>query len=314
MMNEGWTFNGVNFTMRRNIVKLFIGIFLFVATDVFGQEDLFALFDKGEKPVASYTYATFKTSRVVYGQSIENQAIGNLLFVVQHNFGAISSGAYEFFGLDKANIRLGFEYGINDRLSVGIGRSTWEKTIDGFAKVKILRQRADAQNMPVTVSYVGSVALKTLKWENTMRNNYFSSRLAFVHQLLIARKFSNALSFQLSPTVIHKNLVATTSDKNTSFACGFGGRYKLTQRTSVNAEYFYYPQGQTTRKRYDVFSMGFDIETGGHVFQLHISNADAMFDRAFISETTGSWGKGDIYFGFNISRAFVIRKPKEFRK
>jgi opacity protein-like surface antigen len=300
--------------MRRNLFTALIGLLILVTTDIFAQDDMFALFDKGEKPATEFAYATFKTSRVVYGQSVENPANGNLLFLVQHNFGAINSGASEFFGLDKANIRLGFEYGINDRFSVGIGRSTWQKTIDGFVKAKILRQSTGAQNTPVTVSYMGSMAVRTLKWEDQTRNNYLTNGLSFVHQLLIARKFSNAFSFQLSPTIIHKNLVATTSDKNTSFACGFGGRYKLTQRTSVNAEYFYYPESQTSLKRNDVLSVGFDIETGGHVFQLHISNADAMFDRAFITETTGSWGKGDIYFGFNISRAFVIRKPKDFRE
>ena len=300
--------------MRRNLNTALLGLLILVTTDIFAQDDMFALFDKGDKPVTEFAYATFKTSRVVYGQSVENPANGNLLFLVQHNFGAVNSGASEFFGLDKATIRLGFEYGINDRFSVGIGRSTWQKTIDGFVKAKILRQSTGAQNTPVTVSYMGSMAVRTLKWEDQSRNNYLTNGLSFVHQLLIARKFSNAFSFQLSPTIIHKNLVATTSDKNTSFACGFGGRYKLTQRTSVNAEYFYYPESQTSLKRNDVLSVGFDIETGGHVFQLHISNADAMFDRAFITETSGSWSKGDIYFGFNISRAFVIRKPKEFRE
>jgi hypothetical protein len=74
-----------------------------------------------------------------------------------------------------------------------------------------------------------------------------------------------------------------------------------------------YPENQTTLDREDAFSVGFDIETGGHVFQLHISNAKAMFERSFITETTGSWGKGDIFFGFNISRTFVIQKPETFK-
>lgn len=301
-------------SMRRNFYAAITGLLILITTDIFAQDDMFALFDKGTKPATEYTYATFKTSRVVYGQSVENPANGNLLFLVQHNFGAINSGPYEFFGLDKANIRLGFEYGLNDRFAIGIGRSSWEKTVDGFVKAKILRQSSGEQSMPITVSYFGSMAVKTLKPQNTNQNNYLTSRLAFVHQLLIARKFNNDLSLQLSPTVIHKNLVKTTRDKNTSFACGIGGRYKLTQRTSFNAEYFYYPKSQTTLKTSDILSLGFDIETGGHVFQLHISNGDVMFDRAFITETTGKWTKGDIFFGFNISRAFVIRKPKEFRK
>lgn len=160
---------------------------------------------------------------------------------------------------------------------------------------------------------MGSITVNTLKWAVPDRKNYFSSRLAYINQLLIARKFSNMFSLQLSPTLIHKNFVPTREDKNTSFALGIGGRYKLSQRLSLNAEYFYYPSDQTTLQRTDAVSIGFDIETGGHVFQLHISNAQAMFDRAYITETTGSWGKGDIFFGFNIARTFVLKKPKAFR-
>lgn len=278
------------------------------------QDDLFDLFDANTKPATEYTYATFKTSRVVYGQSVENPAPGNLIFLIQHNFGSLNSGAYELFGLDRATIRLGFEYGINDMFSVGFGRSSWEKTYDGFVKAKLLRQSSGSKNMPITLSYVGAITVNTLKWPYPDRENYFSSRLAYVNQLLIARKFSSMFSLQLTPTLVHKNLVATRTDKNTSFALGIGGRYKMSQRVSFNAEYFYYAPDQTSLSRTDALSLGFDIETGGHVFQLHISNAQAMFDRAFITETAGKWNKGDIFFGFNISRTFVLKKPKAFRE
>lgn len=277
------------------------------------QDDLFDLFGE-EEPVIEYAYATFKTTRVVYGHSVENPAEGNLLFLIQHNFGALNSGAYEFFGLDRATIRLGLEYGINDHIAVGIGRSAWEKTYDGFIKVKLLRQSSGARMMPLSVSYYANMALNSLRWQFPERTNYFSSRLSYVHQLLIAHKFGESFSLQLSPTVIHKNLVPTKADKNLSYAMGFGGRVKLTNRMTFNAEYFYYPEDQTTLNRMDIVSLGFDIETGGHVFQLHISNGQAMFERAFITETTGKWGGGDVFFGFNISRNFVIVKPKAFRE
>jgi opacity protein-like surface antigen len=296
------------------IKKTTILLMLFLAwNSIWAQDELLDLFETTAEPTRSFTYATFKTSRVVYGQSIENPATGNLLFLIQHNFGSLNSGAYELFGLDRATIRIGLEYGINDFLSVGFGRSSWEKTYDGFIKAKLLRQSTGQRNMPVTVSYMGSITVNTLKWAVPDRKNYFSSRLAYINQLLIARKFSNMFSLQLSPTLIHKNFVPTREDKNTSFALGIGGRYKLSQRLSLNAEYFYYPSDQTTLQRTDAVSIGFDIETGGHVFQLHISNAQAMFDRAYITETTGSWGKGDIFFGFNIARTFVLKKPKAFR-
>jgi opacity protein-like surface antigen len=277
------------------------------------QDELLSLFED-EKEVTDYAYATFKTTRLVYGQSVENPAEGNLLFLIQHNFGALNSGFYELFGLDRATIRLGLEYGINDFIMIGAGRSTWEKTYDGFVKVKLLRQSSGARNMPVSVSYIAASSVSTLRWRNPDRENYFSSRVSYLHQILIARKFSSDFSLQLSPTIIHKNLVPTRSDENTSYALGVGGRYKLSQRISLNAEYFYYPEKQTTIDRTDVLSIGIDIETGGHVFQLHISNGNAMYERAFITETQGKWNKGDIFFGFNISRNFVLKKPEEFRK
>jgi hypothetical protein len=131
---------------------------------------------------------------------------------------------------------------------------------------------------------------------------------------LTARKFTSNLSLQLMPSLVHKNLVATKEDKNDIFSIGIGGRYKITNRMSVNAEYYYTPTEQISYDFDQPFSLGLDIETGGHVFQLHFSNAKAFFERGFITETHGSWGKGDIYFGFNISRVFTIKKPKTFEE
>lgn len=296
----------------KKLIYLFPGLlFVVLSFQLKAQDKLFELFE--EEPQIEYAYASFKASRVVYGQSVENPSAGNLIFLIQHNFGSLNLGAYELFGLDQATIRLGLEYGINDWLAVGVGRSSWQKTYDGFLKAKLLRQSSGALVMPVSVSYVGSAAINSLKWQFPDRKNYFSSRVSYVSQLLIARKFSSAFTIQLTPTLIHKNLVPTRTDKNTSFALGIGGRLKLSQRVSFNAEYFYYPDDQTTIEQTNALSVGFDIETGGHVFQLHFSNAQAMFDRAFITETTGKWGDGGIYFGFNISRTFVLQKPKEFR-
>jgi len=251
----------------------------------------------------------------VIGQSIENPASGTLLFMIQHHFGKINSGAYEFWGLDQAFIRLGFEYGINDRIAIGLGRSSEGKTFDGFIKGKILRQSTGAVTMPLSLSYFGSIALTTLEWAEPERENYFPSRLAYTHQLLIARKFSPAFSLQLTPTLVHKNLVETKEDKNDIFATGIGGRVKLTNRISMNAEYFYVLPDQVVSKEIDnSLSVGFDIETGGHVFQLFFTNSSPLIESGFIPETQGSWANGDIYFGFNISRVFTIVKPKSFQE
>ncbi len=283
-----------------------IVIFLFLTANAMAQNNLLDMFED-ETPKTEYAYATFKAPRVVYGQSVEQPAKGNMMFLIQHNFGSVNSGFYDLFGLDRATMRMALEYGLNDRIMLAAGRSTWQKTYDAGLKVKLLGQSSGQVNIPVSLSYAAGMALSSSRWANPERKNFFSSRLSYYHQLLIARKFSPGVSLQLSPTVIHKNLVPTRNDQNTSFALGAGGRFKLTQRASFNAEYFFYPSSQTTMERHDALSVGFDIETGGHVFQLHFSNAGAMFERAFITESAGRWAKGDIYFGFNLYRNFVIK-------
>jgi hypothetical protein len=281
---------------------------LFSVANVMSQ-GLFDLFED-EEPVVEYTFATFKTTRIVNSQSVENPPVGNLKVVVSHHFGKLNDGAYNLWGLDQSTIRLGLEYGLTERLAIAVGRSSFEKTFDGFAKYKILRQSSGAKVMPVTVSLYTGIYLNSLEWRYPERENYYTSRLSFAYQLLIARKFSNTFSFQLTPTLIHKNLVEKIEDPNDIFALGYGGRVRLTNRITFNAEYYQLLTQKTAEKFNNMLSLGFDLETGGHVFQLHFTNAQPLFERAFITETTGNWLKGDIYFGFNIVRVFTLKKSK----
>ncbi|MDP2723024.1 MAG: DUF5777 family beta-barrel protein [Bacteroidales bacterium] len=265
------------------------------------------------KPATEYAYATFKSTRISLGQSVENPPNGNLIFDVQHHFGPGNIGFNDFFGLDQATTRLGLQYGITDWLAVGVGRSTLEKTVNGSVKIKLLRQSTGEANSPVSISYFGDAALSTLKWADPVRTNYFSSRLSFANQVLIARKLSKALSLQLSPTYIHRNLVEKSTDENDVFAVGAGGRAKLSKRISLNVEYYYVLSAQTAKDYDNSLTVGLDIETGGHVFQLFFTNSQGIIEEHFIPKTTGKWLNGDIHFGFNISRNFVLKKPKEFR-
>ena len=263
-----------------------------------------------EKNKTEYVTATFKTTRLINGHSVENTAKHVLDVKIDHRFGTLNGGPYEFFGLDNATMRLGFDYGITNDFMVGIGRSTFEKTFDAFFKWKILKQSTGKHKMPVTLNYVPTVALKTLHWEDPNQKNYFSSRLFFTHQLIIGRKFSEDLSLQIMPTYIHRNLAAKVADPNDILAIGIGGRQKLSKRTSFNVEYYYQIPGYKLPGTTNCLSVGFDIETGGHVFQLHFTNSRGMTERQFISENTGSWGNGDVLFGFNISRVFTIGAKK----
>jgi opacity protein-like surface antigen len=281
---------------------------LIISQPVYSQ-DLMDLLGE-DKPATDYAYGTFKTTRVVLNHSIQAPAKGDLIFIISHHFGEINSGLYNFMGLDAATIRLGFEYGLNDRLSVGVGRGTWKKMFDGHVKYLFLKQSSGAKNMPISLSYFGSIGLNSLHWEEPNRTNFFSSRLSYVHQLLIARKFGNAFSLQLTPTLVHRNLVKTNEDQNNVFATGLGGRVKLSQRVTLNAEYFYLLPGKTADDFNNSLSLGFDIETGGHVFQVFCTNSNPITEHGFITETTGNWADGDIFIGFNITRTFTLSKKK----
>ncbi len=284
----------------------------FFSTNAQDTTDLMKLLEKemggNLKDQTIYTTATFKTSRLISGHSVENVGKGVLDVKISHRFGAVNGGGYQFFGLDNATMRLGFDYGITQNFMIGIGRSTFEKTYDAFFKWKILRQSKGKKNMPISLSYVPTIALKTIKFEDPNRKNYFSSRLFYTHQLIIGRKLSDHTSLQLMPTFTHQNLVQLASEPNNLFAIGIGGREKLTKHISFNVEYYYQLSGYKLTGTTNSLSLGFDIETGGHVFQLHFTNSQGMSERTFISETTGKWGKGDILFGFNISRVFTIGK------
>ena len=293
--------------MKRTIL---LSIFALLSFAVFPQDDLMNLLGEDSQPETEYTSAAFKANRIVLGQSIENSPNGALAFVISHHFGPINDGWYEFWGLDQANIRFAFEYGINDWLQVGVGRTSVEKIFDGAVKVKLLRQSTGLKKMPVSLSYYGSMGITSLEWSEPERENYFSSRMTYVNQLLLARKFNSSLTLQLTPTFIHRNLVETEEDQNDVWSIGAGGRYKLSQRISLNLEYYYLLPGTTADEYYNSFSFGVDIETGGHVFQLFLTNSVAMLEQQFIPETAGNWLDGDIHLGFNINRTFQIKKPK----
>ncbi len=282
------------------------------------QEDLLELLNAREDSVRDYTIATFKTTRLVSGHSVETNAKGVLNFMIGHRFGAVNTGWRDFWGLDNATVRLGFDYGITDQINIGIGRSSYQKTFDGTLKWKFLRQQTGYKNIPITATAVGAVYLNSTEWSNPDRDNLFSSRLAYHYALLLARKFGDAVSMQLMPTVVHRNLVPTKEDNNTIVSIGAGTSIKVTNSLRFNAEYYFIPDGQIASdigglKVRNSLSIGVDLETGGHVFQLHLTNSRGMTEKYLVGENTGSWGKGDIHFGFNVSRVFTLKKSKEFR-
>lgn len=299
-------------------IAFFVFILSAAATVASAQTDsLMDMLGGTPKNNKDYVSSTFKATRIINSSSVENLGAGVLDFRISHRFGRLDEGAENFYGLDNATTRIGLDYGVTKWLMVGLGHSTLNKEDDGFAKVKLLRQQK--HGMPITVSYAGSVSVQTTKAPKVPDSTkwYFSNRLYYTNQLLIARKFNERVSVQLMPTLVHFNLVDSTKFANNTFAMGIGGRIKLNKRIAVTAEYYYRVNNADLTvqgsKTYNSLSVGIDIETGGHVFQLMLTNSQGLTDRTSVGQTTESWSKGALHFGFNISRVFTIVKPKEFR-
>jgi hypothetical protein len=284
-----------------------------LSTVLRAQDDLLDELNKIQKPVVTYASATFKSTRIVSGHSIETVAAKHLDFRISHRFGALNSGYQELFGLDQSQIRFGLEFGLTDRLTVGLGRNSYQKTYDYYAKYKLLRQSSGAKTMPISVSVLAAAYTNTMPSQVNARFYNNLERQAYCGQLLIARKFGERVSLQLTPSILHRNKVETAIDANTLYSLGMGGRFKLTRRTSFNVEYYYTPNSTDQITLRDpqfknALSIGFDIETGGHVFQLHFTNSKGMTEKYLIGQTEGLWQNGDIFYGFNISRVFSFDK------
>ena len=289
--------------MKKLLLALF---FITMSSSLFSQDDLLDILndETPKNTTEDIVTATFKGTRIVNGHSIENKNDKELEFIIAHRFGRINTGLYTLFGLDNANIRFALEYGLTDNLTIGAGRSSYEKTYDSFLKYSLIKQKKGENSFPVAISLFGSAAVKTLRDYDPADKRSFAESLFYVGQVLIAKKFSPSLSLQLTPTYVHRNTVRIVEDPHDIFALGFGGRIKLSKRVALNTEYYYtFDESRSINTR-NSLAFGVDIETGGHVFQIILSNAITMIEKSFISETTGNFFGGDIHLGFNLSRTF----------
>lgn len=276
------------------------------------QVDLFKMQDStnaadnktlGNEPVIN----TFYSTRLVNSHTVEMLGAGSMDFRINHRFAPLNSGLYDMFGLDYASMRMGFDFGLSKNLMVGIGRSTIYKELDGFIKYRVMHQ-STGTGAPLSITLLGAMAYRSIDMDPTLKVTG-SDRTYYTAQVLIARKLNANTSIQLSPTYTRYNrLIYLTGGAKDLFSVGFLARQKISKRVSINLEYF--ASTKSFNGTHDPLSVGVDINTGGHVFQLHFTNATGMNEHSFIHETTGSWGKGDIRWGFNISRIFHIGKKK----
>lgn len=283
-------------------VVFFTAVFLLNSIEA---QDSLSLLDDTSEP-AGKVQNSFKTTKVINLQSLEVTDAGVLDFKVNHRFGPVNQGAYDAFGMDNAITRIGGEYGLIPNLMVGMGRSSFEKTVDGYLKYRVLHQTSD-NKVPVSMLLFSSAAYRGINFNFPVST---AERLAYASQLIIGRKFSEGFSMIVSPSYVYYNLTKP-GVPNEQFALGIGVRKKLTTRTTLNLEYI--PVLNEKGNYNNSISVGFDIETGGHVFQLHFTNSTGNNEANFISRTNGLWEDGAFRFGFNISRVFTIVDPSRFK-
>lgn len=291
--------------MRKSIYLILAASFVFLNT-INAQDDLLKDIDNNGTQ-KQYISSAFKSSRVINTHSIEMIGKGSMDFRILHRFGPINQGFGELFGLDQASMRMGFDFGITNNLTIGIGRTTFKKEIDGFLKYRFIQQSTGPKSSAISLIGVLGSSVYTYKSPDPNKPISFNDRVGYYAELIIGRKFNNKFSMQISPTIVHRNIVAVNDD-NDIYAVGFGARYKISKRVALVVDYSYVANGLPKTNGTNPLSIGVDIETGGHVFQLHFSNSTGMNERSFITETTNSWSKGEFQFGFNLSRMFSLKK------
>ena len=262
-----------------------------------------------EAPKDEPVIATFKATRLINQQTIEVGGTRSLDFRIHHHFGPFNSGAYDFWGIDGgASIRLGLEYSYNGRLQFGLGRTSYEKQIDGFLKYRLLRQ-SKSGSMPISLTLFSGAyrnGIKGLQIGGIDKFKYASDRLSFVQQIIIARKIDDKLSIQITPTMVHYNLVDNLADNNDAYFLGIAGRYKISNRTAITYEYGAKLLNYSESKYYDSMGIGLDIETGGHVFQMFLTNSFGMTENQTFARTNSAWADRGFRLGFNVSRMFTL--------
>lgn len=281
-------------------MKLLVKLFFLFPLMAFPQNDLLSEIAIDSTPV--YTEAAFKGMKIVNFESTKLIGKKQLTFVVAHRFGSIENGFDTFFGLDDAVTRIKFIYGLSDAINISVSRSSYRKIYDASIKYRLLRQ--EKNGFPFTIVGYNSMLVNTGLEEENLPKLEFKHRLGYTTQLLISRKFSPKFSLELAPTYFHNNYVVVNSQDNSQFALGMGGRYKIGKRWSINVDYGLHLNRSDDSPFRNPLSIGVDLETGGHVFQMHFTNAQPMLENYYLSRATGDWAEGQIYFGFNLSRYF----------
>lgn len=284
--------------------KFFSFVFVFFTIGyASAQDDLLNQLNAEKSDVKDKETTAFKGLQICNIQSTKMTAKGEWYMVISHRFGDLTEGLDNFFGLDNALTKIGGIYGVTDWLSLGASRHTYNKIYEVTAKYKLADQITNG--FPVSIVGYNTMDINSALSTDMYPNLKFNNRLAYSSQLLVSRKFSEGLSFELGGVYVHKNLFDDAQELKDQYLVAAGGRCKLSKRLSVNLDYAYKINQLENAPLYqNPLSLGLDIETGGHVFQMVFSNSQPMNDVAVFTNATGKWNGGSLYFGFNMYRVF----------
>jgi len=314
-------------------MKKILILLVFLPFTLFAQDDLLGELEEEIGEEKQEVSSVFKGIKIINFESTKLVGKNQLQFIISHRFGTLRNGIDSFLGLDDASVRIQFVYGVTDWLHISTSRSGVGQTYDLAAKYHLIKQKKDG--FPFTIAGYNIINVNTALDQDILPGLQFNDRLGYANQLLISRKFNDWVSLQLIPTVFHDNSVVEDNQDNTQYSIGFGGRFKLTKRFAILFDYalhlnragsplssidilndfgldFLTPNNRRngTSQFNNPIGIGVEIETGGHVFQLHLSNSQAIFANGFLGQAGGDFSTGDIFFGFNLSRAFSLGGKK----
>ncbi len=292
----------INTIEMRNFLSFMLVCFF--TGNLLAQEDLLSQLDSVKSNEKQIETAAFKALQIGNMQSTKLAAKGEWYMLVSHRFGDLSNGLDNFFGLDEAMTKFGGIYGVTNWLNFGASRQTHNKIYELTAKYKMANQ--EVNGFPVTIVGYNTMDINTALKKELYPNIKFTDRLAFSTQLLVSRKVNEKFSVELGLINVYKNLYDDTVEQQNVFSVASGLRYKVAKRMSLNLEYAarVITSEKASNPYHNPLTLGLDIETGGHVFQLVFSNSQPMNDVAVFSGASGDWTKGKVYFGFNMYRTF----------
>lgn len=271
---------------------------------VWGQDETMEMMDKS--PIKN----TFESIWMMDHQTVMVPIKKTFEMDFQHRFGTWDNGYKDFYGIfAPSNIRIGFDYVPADRLMIGFGFTKNNLLWDAYGKYALLRQGKEAGS-PISLTYYVNAAIDTREEEKTPYNES-TDRWSFFHQLMFARKFSDDFSLQLSGNlswfnykspVFDDNGVHLGRDRNAQFSISGIARYKLSNVMGVMVAY---DQPITDQKFFDPepnLSLGVEIVTSSHAFQLFVGNFSSLVPQYNHSFNSNSFGDGQILIGFNLTR------------